>query len=203
MGNRYRLISLLVVAVGALVASTGPALGFTLEDFEAYVNNAELNAAWVPSSNGTEFLEATAVFERELAMGISYNCGLGDFSTVFTYDVAQDWTSFTTFSLMYLGTAGSSSERLVVELRDQWGNYVRGPAASGATQALGWTEYSMDISGWADREWMKEIRIWVEADGSGSGSIYFDYLLLPNAISVDGDTWSRIKSIYGNKKRGQ
>jgi hypothetical protein len=200
MGNRYRLIFFVIAAVGVLVASVGPSSGLTLENFEGYFSDSELHATWVPSSNGLESLEGTNVFEGDHAMRVDYDCSLGDFTTVYTYDVVQDWTSFTTFSLMFLGDAGSSGERLVVELRDQWGNFVKGSGVVNATQALSWTEYSVDISGWANREWLKEIRVSLEADAGGSGAIFFDYVFLPSAISVDGNTWSRIKNIYGNKK---
>jgi hypothetical protein len=202
MGNRYSWLFCSLVLAGSLLASAGPSLGLTLENFEGYVNSAELNSAWVPSTNGLETLETSSaiVFEGEHAMRVVYNCSASDFSTLYTYDVAQNWASYTTFSIMYRGSSGNSGERLVVELRDQWGGFLKGDATVNATLATGWTEYSMDISGWASREWVKEIRIWVEADGGGQGTLYLDYLLLPSAISVNDDTWSRIKAIYAGDK---
>ena len=109
--------------------------------------------------------------------------------------------SYSTFSLMYLGSAANSSEGLVIELRDIYGYFTKGPVVTSATKATAWTEYSMDISGWANRAWVKEIKIWLEADSFGSGTVYFDYLLLPSAISVDTGTRSRIKSMYAPERK--
>jgi len=199
MGNRYRRLFFLALLAGSLVASASPSHGLTLEDFEGYVDSAALSAAWVPSANGQEVLEMSEKFEGDQAMRIEYNCGAGDFSTLYTYGAVQNWASYTTLSLMYIGSGSNSGERLLVELRDQWGNFYKGDVVSNATQAVAWTEYSMDISGWANREWLKEIKIWLEAESWGQGVVYLDYLLLPSAISVDDDTWSRIKAIYGGK----
>jgi len=200
MGNRYRMVCFLVLAAGSVVASSYSALGLTIEDFEGYASTAELLAAWAPSANGTETLEQTTVFEGDKAMRIDYSCAQGDFSTVFVYAVEEDWTSYSTFSLMYVGSAANSSEKLFVELRDIYGYFTKGPVVVNATKATAWIEYSMDISGWANRAWVKEVRIWLEADTYGSGTVYFDYLLLPSAISVNVDTWSRIKSMYAPER---
>ncbi len=200
MGNRYRRVFFLVLLAGSLVASASPIQGLTLEDFEGYVNAAALNAAWVPSANGVETLETTQVFESEQALRIAYDCSAGDFSALYTYGVVQNWASYTTLSLMHHGESGNSGERLVVELIDQWGNSHEGDALVNATQAPAWTEYSIDISGWPNREWLKEVRIRLQADDGGQGVVYLDYMLLPSAIPVDQDTWSGIKSLYGARR---
>lgn len=200
MGNRYRLVRFLIVLAGSVVASNGPALGLTLEDFEGYVDTAGLVAAWVPSATGTETLEGATVFEGQKTMRVDYDCSQGSFLTVFTYDVEQNWSSYSTFSMMYLGTPELSGEKLVVELRDPWGGFWKGTVVVNATQAADWMEYSMDISGWASREWVKEVEVSIEADSGGSGTIWFDYLLLPSAISVNANTWTRIKSMYASTR---
>ena len=200
MGNRYRFMFFLVLLAGSLVASAGPSRGLSLEDYESYVDDAALNAAWIPSANGLESLETSLIFEGDQAMKIEYDCAAGDFSTFYTYGVVQNWASYTTLSVMYLGDQSNSGERLVVELRDQWSNSFSGDAVVNATQASAWTEYSMDISGWANREWLSEVRIWLEGDSGGQGILYLDYMLLPSAIPVDQATWSHIKSLYGARR---
>jgi hypothetical protein len=201
MGNRSRLRVFLVTVLGSLAAFACPAAGLTLADFETYAGDGDLNAAWVPSANGVETLEFVKVFEGSKSMRVDYNCGVGDFSSQFVYGTVQNWVSYTTLSLMYVGMPGNSAESVVVELRDQWGNFFKGPAVLNATKASAWTEYSIDISGWPNREWVKQIRIWVEAEGWGTGAVFFDYMLLPSAISVDTDTWSAIKALYGGRKQ--
>ena len=70
MGNRYRFMFFLVLLAGSLVASAGPSRGLSLEDYESYVDDAALNAAWIPSANGLESLETSLIFEGDQAMKI-------------------------------------------------------------------------------------------------------------------------------------
>lgn len=183
------LLSLLVlsIAVGALVPADSHAAITNVEEFDQYVDDADLRASWTVSHvKDTLFVKTPGYQTSTQSMKLVYHNEADPWWTAasLTFSAAQDWSDYRRFACRFMGMypdddpTGNSGERFFMRIYDEWGGYIDGPKISNATKTYEWVHYDMDISMWAERSNVASIAIILEPEDYGTGQIYVDRIYI-------------------------
>lgn len=179
------LTSLIVVSV--LAGLFWPVISFaavtSVDEFDDYVDDAALQAAWVVTHAKDAVVLRTPGYQTSTkALKLEYHNGADPWWTAvqMTFPSVQDWSDYRRFACRYMGMYpdddpyGNSGERFFMRIYDEWGGYIDGPKISNATKTYEWVYYSIDISAWANRSNVAAVAIVLEPEDYGSGQIYVD-----------------------------
>jgi hypothetical protein len=176
-----------LIAVVVLAALCSPTVSFaaitSVDEFDDYVDNTALQAAWVVAHGKDQVVLRTPGYQTSTqAIKLEYHNGADPWWTAVqrTFATVQDWSDYRRFVCRYIGMypdddpTGNSGERFFMRIYDEWGGYIDGPKISNATKTYEWIYYSIDISTWANRSNVAAIAIVLEPEDYGSGQIYVD-----------------------------
>jgi hypothetical protein len=173
----------LAFAVALIVPADCVAAVKDVDEFDQYVDDADLRASWVVSNTkDTVFVKTPGYQVSTQSMKIRYNNAADPWWTAvsMTFPSVQDWSEFRRFACRFIGfypddnPTGNSGERFFLRIYDQWGGYVDGPKISNATKTYEWVYYDMDISMWPERSNVASIAVILEAEDYGTGQFYVD-----------------------------
>jgi len=177
-------VSLIIAFVGVLLAPmSAEAAVKEVEEFDGYVDDAALQAAWVVSHGKDQVVLKTPGYQTSTqAMRLEYHNNADPYWTAVTYTFAssQDWSEFRKMACRFMGMypddppEGNSGERFFMRIYDEWGGYIDGPKISNATKTYEWVYYSMEIDAWAERTNVAAISVILEPEDYGQGQIYVD-----------------------------
>jgi hypothetical protein len=169
----------------------------SVDEFDSYVDDAALQAAWVvDNAKDTVLLRTPGFSTSTKAMKIEYHNGADPWYTAvtMTFGASQDWGEYRRVACRYIGMYpdddpfGNSGEKFFVRLHDEWGGTLDGPKISNATKTYEWIEYEMDISAWGNRGSVAAVTFVLEPEDYGAGQLYVDRLHL--------DTWPPVLDDY-------
>lgn len=156
------------------------AADYTIDDFEAYDSLNPIEQTWVPSSNGSVYVDQNPdyVYHGGQSIYLAYD---GSVDITRTLDISQDWVAlgFKALSLYFYGASNNTGGLLSVTLEDTDGDTstVSYPD-SNAISSPEWIEWNIALQkfviGNMNLSKVKKIRILL--DGSGRGDINFDYI---------------------------
>jgi hypothetical protein len=157
-----------------------------VEHFEDYIDDADLRASWIVSHSKDQVSLKSFGYLSIQAMKVDYHNGTSPYWTgaTSTFSSVQDWSNFDELTCKYIGMypeddpQGNSGETFFLRVYDQWGGYINGPKISQATKTYDYTDYSMDISSWANRSNVQSIAVMLDPEDYGSGQIYVDRIRL-------------------------
>jgi hypothetical protein len=157
-----------------------------VEHFEDYTDDTDLRASWIVSHSKDQIYLKSPGYLSVQAMKVEYHNGASPYWTgvTHTFSSVQDWSNFDELTCKYIGMyndddpQGNSGERFYLRIYDEWGGYIDGPGISQATKTYEYTDYSMDISSWANRSNVQSVAVILEPEDYGSGQIYVDRLRL-------------------------
>ncbi len=196
------ICSLLIVIffAGVLIPAGADAAIQDVDEFDAYVDDADLRSSWVVSdTKDTVFVKTPGYEVSTQSMKISYHNNASPYWTgvTMTFASVQDWSGFSNVSCRFMGMypdddpLGNSGEKFFLRVYDEWGGYVDGPKISNATKTYEWVYYSMDISGWANSGNVASVAVVLEPEDYGTGVFYVDRIRIdtgpPNTAYVDDD----------------
>jgi hypothetical protein len=185
---------------------TGPVWSFTtanfliIDDFESYndINEGEQGSnriylAWVdgydnPAINGSvvgndppPIAEQTIVHSGLQSMPMAYDNAVGKSEATLTLTSNRDWTvnGVNTLTIWFRGEAGNAAEQLYVALD---GNARVNNDNPDAATLLGWTEWNIDLTRFADQGVnlanVNSITLGLSSVTGGTGMMYFDDIRL-------------------------
>ncbi len=166
-----------IVAVsGLILAGSGWAAETVVDDFEGYASDVEVQAVWTAATANASTHVDPLAYDGVQALKIALHNGQDPWWTnvVMTLPVPMDLTDYARITLRFRGISGNSGEALVVQLKDEWGNWLDGAWVDRATQVLAYTEYAIDISGWAERTNFQTIEIHLPAQDYGASDFFID-----------------------------
>ncbi len=183
--------------IDRVVADTFPPL---VDGFEGYASDAELQLVCAAATANASTHIATPGDGGGQCMRIAYHNGQDPWwaNVVYTLGAPQDWSAYVRLMLRFKGEAGNSGETFILQLKDEYGGWLDGPAVDRATQIEDWTEYSMDISSWSGRFAVTSIEFHVPAQDYGAGNLYIDQIEVSDnpATATDATSWSGIKELF-------
>jgi hypothetical protein len=197
---RFVTATTLQVLLAALILAFLPANSFaaitSVDEFEDYVDDADLRASWVVAhTKDTVFVRTPGYQTSSQAIKLGYHNGADPWWTAVrrTFTTVQDWSEYRRFACRYIGMYpdddpfGNSGERFFVRIYDEWGGWYDGPKISNATKTYEWIYYEIDISAWANRSNVAAIEIILEPEDYGAGQIYVDRFYLDTLPPVLDD----------------
>ena len=183
LGKALGSFLILAFVVVVLLPADSPAAVKVVDEFDQYVDDADLRASWaVFHAKDAVYVRTPGYQTSTQAMKIAYHNGADPWWTAvsMTFPSVEDWSDFRRFGCRFIGMYpdddpyGNSGERFFMRIYDEWGGYVDGPKISNATKTYEWIYYSMDISLWANRSNVASIAIILEPQDYGSGQLYVD-----------------------------
>jgi hypothetical protein len=165
-----------------------PGGGPTVEEFDQYVSNSQLRANWVVSDGKDAVSLKWPGYQGSIySMKLDYDNGTDPYyaAVTRTFSSVRDWSEYDSLGCWYRGfypedpPESNSGEKFFLRVYDQWGGYSDGPRVSNATKTYDWTYYSMDISSWANRSWVRKVAVFLEPEDYGSGRFYVDRIHFP------------------------
>ncbi len=178
-----RCLVFFAFVIGAFLPVSSNAAVSNVEEFDQYVDDADLRASWVVThAKDTVFVMTPGYQTSTQSMKIAYHNGADPYWTAvsMTFSSVQDWSEFRRVGCRFMGfypeddPQGNSGERFFLRVYDEWGGYVDGPKIDNATKTYEWIYYSMDISTWANRSNVASIAVILEPQDFGSGQLYVD-----------------------------
>jgi hypothetical protein len=185
---------------------TGPVWSFTtanfliIDDFESYndINEGEpgsnrIYLAWIdgydnPAVNGSvvghdppPIAEQTIVHSGLQSMPMAYDNAVGKSEATLTLTSNRDWTvnDVKTLTIWFRGEAGNAAEQLYVALD---GNARVDNGNPDAATLLGWTQWNIDLTRFADQGVnlanVNSITLGLSSVTGGTGMMYFDDIRL-------------------------
>jgi len=176
------------VAVLTLTVCSAGVQGALVDDFETYENTQDLEGAWKddPNDDPVQKLETAVVAQGAKSLRFDYNVSGGTYldRIVYTFDADQNWSSFSSVTFQYKGTATNSVDKMFFELKDEYGSTIGKTEKVGAgTRSSTWTSVRIDISGYGNPNLgisLHNVRkIIIGALGKndyGKGTIYLDQI---------------------------
>jgi len=178
-------IAVLLLGISVLVPGVARCAIKTVDEFDQYVDDADLRASWVVfHAKDTVYVRTPGYKTSTQAMKIAYHNETDPWWTAVRMDfpTVQDWGQFRRLACRFIGMypdddpQGNSGERLFLRVYDEWGGYIDGPKISNATKTYEWIYYSMDISTWPNRTNVAAVAVILEPEDYGHGQIYIDRL---------------------------
>jgi hypothetical protein len=117
----------------------------TVDDFESYGSDADIQAAWPHNITGVDYVFLATDSEGGKSMRLYYQNQYEPYFTEFTrtFDSPQDWTQFgvETLSLSIVGQTDNVEQRMYMKVEDTAGNSatVEHPDADACQSRLWWT----------------------------------------------------------------
>lgn len=184
-----------------------------LDDYETYVDTAELRNSWLYGANNLDYLIAGPssdgpAWEGDQYCRMDYLCSIAPYQGDLTleFDFQEDWSDYETLRLHYRGRIDpwNSSEGFRVVLEDSYGGTLEGPLHSGATQCeflddiyCNWYEYELDFSAWASKGFVKKVVLRIQPETYGDGRLYIDEILLGGpSIATKEVSWGELKAKF-------